>query len=94
MKIAFCTQDLQRVDAHFGWAKNIAIYEVSPTSHQFVEAIPGQHEPARMLREMARGVDELAREFQREREASVAHIEVQFLGVLLLDALAAPAPDR
>jgi len=39
MKIAFCTQDLQRVDAHFGWAKNIAIYEVSPTSHQFVEAI-------------------------------------------------------
>jgi nitrogen fixation protein NifX len=39
MKIAFCTQDLQRVDAHFGWAKNIAIYEVNPTSHQFVEAI-------------------------------------------------------
>ncbi len=39
MKIAFCTQDLHRVDAHFGWAKNIAIYEVSPTSHQFVEAI-------------------------------------------------------
>ena len=29
MKIAFATQDLKRVDAHFGWAKNIAIYEVS-----------------------------------------------------------------
>ncbi len=27
MKIAFATQDLKRVDAHFGWAKNIAIYE-------------------------------------------------------------------
>ena len=39
MKVAFATQDLERVDAHFGWAKNIAIYEVSPTSHQFVEAI-------------------------------------------------------
>ncbi len=39
MKIAFCTQDLKQVDAHFGWAKNIAIYEVSPTSYQFVEAI-------------------------------------------------------
>lgn len=39
MKIAFCTQDLKQVDAHFGWAKNIAIYEVGPDSHRFVEAI-------------------------------------------------------
>jgi nitrogen fixation protein NifX len=39
MKVAFATQDLQRVDAHFGWAKNIAIYEISPEGHQFVEAI-------------------------------------------------------
>lgn len=39
MKIAFATQDLKRVDAHFGWAKNIAIYEVSPEGHQFIEAI-------------------------------------------------------
>jgi nitrogen fixation protein NifX len=39
MKIAFATQDLKRVDAHFGWAKNIAIYEITPTSHQFLEAV-------------------------------------------------------
>ena len=39
MKVAFATQDLKRVDAHFGWAKNIAIYEISPESHEFVEAI-------------------------------------------------------
>ena len=39
MKIAFATQDLKRVDAHFGWAKNIAIYEVSPDASRFVEAI-------------------------------------------------------
>jgi nitrogen fixation protein NifX len=39
MKIAFATQDLKRVDAHFGWAKNIAIYEVTPTSHTFLEAV-------------------------------------------------------
>ncbi|MEW5791735.1 MAG: nitrogen fixation protein NifX [Pseudomonadota bacterium] len=39
MKVAFATQDLKRVDAHFGWAKNIAIYEVSPEGHQFVEAV-------------------------------------------------------
>ena len=39
MKVAFCTQDLSQVDAHFGWAKNIAIYEVGPDGHRFVEAI-------------------------------------------------------
>ncbi|MDO8250612.1 MAG: nitrogen fixation protein NifX, partial [Rhodoferax sp.] len=30
MKIAFATQDKERVDAHFGWAKSIVVYEVSP----------------------------------------------------------------
>jgi nitrogen fixation protein NifX len=39
MKIAFATQDLKRVDAHFGWAKNIAIYEIGPEGHHFVEAV-------------------------------------------------------
>lgn len=39
MKVAFATQDLKRVDAHFGWAKNIAIYEVSPQGHHFLEAV-------------------------------------------------------
>lgn len=39
MKVAFSTQDLQRVDAHFGWAKNLAIYEVSPEGYRFLEAI-------------------------------------------------------
>jgi len=37
MKIAFCTQDLQRVDAHFGWAKNIAVYDVRPEGYDFVQ---------------------------------------------------------
>ncbi len=39
MKVAFATQDLKRVDAHFGWAKNIAIYDVNPDGHRFLEAI-------------------------------------------------------
>ncbi|HEY6093777.1 MAG TPA: nitrogen fixation protein NifX [Gallionellaceae bacterium] len=39
MKIAFATQDLQRVDAHFGWAKNLAVYEISPQGYNLVEAI-------------------------------------------------------
>jgi nitrogen fixation protein NifX len=39
MKVAFSTQDLQRVDAHFGWAKNIAIYELSAEGYRFLEAV-------------------------------------------------------
>lgn len=37
MKIAFATQDQQRVDAHFGWAKHLAVYEVTPDSVAFVQ---------------------------------------------------------
>lgn len=40
MKVAFATQDLKRVDAHFGWAKNIAIYEVTPKGHRLLEVVP------------------------------------------------------
>jgi nitrogen fixation protein NifX len=36
MKIAFATEDLKHVDAHFGWAKNIAIYDVTPDDIHFV----------------------------------------------------------
>ena len=39
MKVAFCTQDMKRVDAHFGWAKNIAIYDITADDSRFVEAI-------------------------------------------------------
>lgn len=45
MKIAFATQDLQRVDAHFGWAKNIAVYEISPEGFNLVEAIQFSGDP-------------------------------------------------
>jgi nitrogen fixation protein NifX len=30
MKVAFATQDCKRIDAHFGWARNIAIYNIDP----------------------------------------------------------------
>ena len=39
MKVAFTTEDLATVDAHFGWAKRIAIYEVLPESSQLVEVV-------------------------------------------------------
>ncbi len=39
MKIAFATQDLKRVDAHFGWARNIMVYELTAAGHTFVETL-------------------------------------------------------
>ncbi|QQO13921.1 nitrogen fixation protein NifX [Bradyrhizobium diazoefficiens] len=39
MKVAFATQDLRRVDAHFGWAKNIVVYDVEPDGHVFLKAL-------------------------------------------------------
>lgn len=39
MKVAFATQDLRRVDAHFGWAKYIVIYDVVPDGHVFLKAV-------------------------------------------------------
>jgi nitrogen fixation protein NifX len=40
MKVAFATQDQQRVDAHFGWAKHLAVYQIDGASYHFVEDFP------------------------------------------------------
>lgn len=37
MKVAFATQDQQRVDAHFGWAKHLAVYDIDGAGYKFVE---------------------------------------------------------
>jgi nitrogen fixation protein NifX len=37
MKIAFATQDQQRVDAHFGWAQHLAVYDVDAAGYRFVQ---------------------------------------------------------
>ena len=39
MKVAFTTEDLERVDAHFGWAKKIAIYEITADSAALAEVV-------------------------------------------------------
>ncbi|KOP23466.1 nitrogen fixation protein NifX [Hapalosiphon sp. MRB220] len=39
MKIAFTTSDQVHVNAHFGWAKMIDVYEVSQDGYQFLETI-------------------------------------------------------
>lgn len=38
MKVAFSTQDQELVNAHFGWAKHIVVYEVSAEGSRFVES--------------------------------------------------------
>jgi len=37
MKIAFATEDLRRVDAHFGWARNIMVYDLTTNGHSLLE---------------------------------------------------------
>ena len=37
MKIAFATQDLARVDAHFGWARHLMVYDLTIDGATFVE---------------------------------------------------------
>lgn len=39
MKVAFATENLQTVDAHFGWASKIAIHEVTPQGHRLLEVV-------------------------------------------------------
>lgn len=37
MKVAFATEDMKRVDAHFGWARSIMVYELTDASCSLVK---------------------------------------------------------
>ncbi|MBI1206553.1 MAG: nitrogen fixation protein NifX [Azospirillum sp.] len=39
MRVAFCTEDMKHVDAHFGWARNLVIFEVDKAGHRLIEAV-------------------------------------------------------
>lgn len=39
MKIAFTTSDRVHINAHFGWAREIDVYEVSDQGYQFLETL-------------------------------------------------------
>ncbi|CBN57738.1 nitrogen fixation protein NifX [Kamptonema animale CS-326] len=39
MKIAFTTSDRVHINAHFGWAKKIDVYEVSTEGYQFLTTL-------------------------------------------------------
>ena len=39
MKIAFTTSDKVHINAHFGWAKTIDVYEISDSGYSFLETL-------------------------------------------------------
>ncbi len=39
MKVAFATQDNRHINAHFGWAKKIDIYDVSAEGYEFLYSV-------------------------------------------------------
>jgi nitrogen fixation protein NifX len=39
MKVAFTTRNGSHVDAHFGWADQIAVYDVSPQGYQYLHTL-------------------------------------------------------
>jgi nitrogen fixation protein NifX len=39
MKVAFTTSDRVHINAHFGWAKEIDVYDVSPEGYQFLNTL-------------------------------------------------------
>jgi nitrogen fixation protein NifX len=46
MKVAFATNDLKRVDAHFGGAKQMVFYEITGETSRLIEAVQFDHHSA------------------------------------------------
>lgn len=69
MKIAFATQDLATVNAHFGWAKHIMIYEISPEGFEHVET----HNFAGDLQEDG-NEDKLAPKIEAIKECAILYV--------------------
>ena len=86
--------ELQRVDVVLVPFDDLAVrHRRRFDRHQFVEPVMGQHEAARMLRQMPRRADQFAGQRDGELEPPVLQVEVELLGVLRLDAFLRPAPD-
>jgi nitrogen fixation protein NifX len=47
MKVAFATQDNVHINAHFGWAKKVDIYDVSVDGYKFIMKGRGQEAEGR-----------------------------------------------
>lgn len=40
MRVAFASQNLAVIDAHFGWARHVMIYDVSAEGYRHIQTIP------------------------------------------------------
>jgi hypothetical protein len=60
---------------------------------QFVQPVVRQNEATRVLREMPRRPHELLRQHDRQLQPPVAHVQIELLGMLGIDALLRPFPD-
>jgi nitrogen fixation protein NifX len=69
MKIAFATQDQQRVDAHFGWAKHLAVYEIDAAGYRFVQSFPFGEDLAEDGNE-----DKLAPKLEAIRDCAIVYV--------------------
>ena len=62
--------------------------------HRLGQCAFGQDEPADMLRQMARYSNHLLGQFKNPLQVRIGHVHAGFLGVLLADLAAPPAPHR
>ena len=69
MKIAFATQDQQRVDAHFGWAKYLAVYQIDAAGYQFVQSFPFREDLAEDGNE-----DKLAPKLEAIKDCAIVYV--------------------
>ncbi|MDD4885983.1 MAG: nitrogen fixation protein NifX [Thiomonas sp.] len=69
MKIAFATQDMQQVDAHFGWARHIAVYEIDEVGYHFVQTFDFGAELAEDGNE-----DKLAPKLEAIRDCAILYV--------------------
>lgn len=44
MKVAFATKDLEMINDHFGWAKQFAVYEITPEGYTCLGAVETKEE--------------------------------------------------
>ena len=86
--------ETQRVDIVLVPLDDLAVFHSGGLDRdELIEPVLGQHEAARMLRQMARKADQFLRNIQGHLQAAVAGIHVELFGVFGLHTVLAPAPD-
>ena len=62
--------------------------------HQIIQPVMGQHEAARMLRQMPRCAHQLPRQIKGQPQTAVGGVQVQLGQLRIGDALVGPGPDQ